>query len=177
MMATAPGGATLAYDPLLRLYETVGGGTTTRFGYDGLNLIAEYDGANTLQRRYVHGPGVDQPLVWYEGAGTATRRWFHADERGSVIAVSDANGDLHGTANRYDEYGVPQGGALTGRFGYTGPGLAARDRPVLLPGEDLQSEPREVHASGSDRLRRRDEPLRLCRRRSGESLRPTGARL
>jgi RHS repeat-associated protein len=120
MMATAPGGATLAYDPLLRRYETVGGGTTTRFGYDGASLIAEYDGANALQRRYVHGPGVDEPLVWYEGSGTATRRWFHADERGSVIAVSDANGDLHGTANRYDEYGVPQGGAPTGRFGYTG---------------------------------------------------------
>jgi RHS repeat-associated protein len=119
-MVTAPGSTSLAYDPLLRLYETVGGGTTTRFGYDGLNLIAEYDGANALQRRYVHGAGVDQPLVWYEGAGTATRRWFHADERGSVIAVSDANGDLYGTINRYDEYGVPQGGALTGRFGYTG---------------------------------------------------------
>ena len=39
--------------------------------------------------------------------------------RGSIIAVSDASGNLVGSINRYDEYGVPQG-TLTGRFGYTG---------------------------------------------------------
>lgn len=110
---------TLAYDPAMRLYQTVHNGTTTtRFAYDGIDMIAEYDGAGVLQRRFVHGPGVDEPLVWYEGTGTATRRWFHADERGSVIAVSDASGALHGTINRYDEQGVVA--SLTGRFGYTG---------------------------------------------------------
>jgi hypothetical protein len=30
----------LAYDPALRLYETVGAGATTRFGYDGSDLTA-----------------------------------------------------------------------------------------------------------------------------------------
>jgi hypothetical protein len=44
-------------------------------------LIAEYNSANSLLRRYVHGPGSDEPLVWYEGTGTADRRWLHADER------------------------------------------------------------------------------------------------
>jgi RHS repeat-associated protein len=60
-------------------------------------------------------------LVWYEeSSGTPTRHYFHADERGSVVAVSDGSGNLVGTnPNRYDEYGVPQG-ILTGRFGYTG---------------------------------------------------------
>src|SRR3546814_11867599 len=42
LLKTGPGGATLAYDPLGRLYQTVGGGTTTRFQYDGIDLIAEY---------------------------------------------------------------------------------------------------------------------------------------
>jgi RHS repeat-associated protein len=68
----------------------------------------------------VHGPGSDEPLVWYEGSGTNDRRWLHADERGSVVAASDGSGNLVGSINRYDDYGSPQGGAITGRFGYTG---------------------------------------------------------
>lgn len=120
LMTSAPGSVTLGYDPLMRLYQTVGGGVTTRFAYDGDQMIAEYNASNALQRRYVFGPGVDEPLVWYEGSGTSTRRWFHADERGSVIAVSDASGNLVGSRNAYDEYGNHQGGSITGRFGYTG---------------------------------------------------------
>ena len=117
MMVTAPGSVTLADDPLLRLYETVGG-STTRFAYDGVSMIAEYDGSNNLQRRYVHGPGVNDPLVWYEGTGTSTRRWYHADERGSVFAISDDSGAVY-TSRNYDEYGRMQG-TFYGRFGYTG---------------------------------------------------------
>jgi hypothetical protein len=58
-----------------------GAAGTTRFMYDGDRLIAEYNGAGTLLRRYVHGPGVDEPLVWYEGAGVGagSRRYLHAD--------------------------------------------------------------------------------------------------
>jgi RHS repeat-associated protein len=69
-------------------------------------------------RRYVHGPGSDEPLVWYEGTGTADRRWLHADERGSVIAVSNSAGATIAT-NAYDEYGIPKSTNL-GRFQYTG---------------------------------------------------------
>lgn len=71
-----------------------------------------------MLRRYVPGPGVDEPLVWYEGSGTGDRRWLHADERGSVIAVSDGAGTAL-AINRYDEYGIPQSGNA-GRFQYTG---------------------------------------------------------
>lgn len=108
----------LSYDPVQRLFQTAAS-TTTRFSYDGDEPVAEYDGSNSLQRRFVFGPGDDEPLAWYEGTGTSTRRWYHSDERGSVIAVSDAAGNLYGSRNLYDEYGVPSG-ALTGRFGYTG---------------------------------------------------------
>jgi len=91
----------------------------TGFLYDGDSLIAENDANGAILRRYVFGPDGDEPLVWYEGSGTSTRRYFHADERGSVVAVSDGSGNLAGSANRYDEYGNPQG-TLAGRFGYTG---------------------------------------------------------
>jgi len=66
----------------------------------------------------VHGPAVDEPIVQYEGTGTATRRFLHADERGSIIAVSDGSGAMH-AINRYDEYGKPQS-TNAGRFQYTG---------------------------------------------------------
>ena len=91
---------------------------TTRFGYDGDSLIAEYDVMNALLRRYVHGPGADAPLVWYEGNGTTNRRWLIPDERGSIIAVTDDTGAAI-AVNSYDPYGIP---ALTnlGRFQYTG---------------------------------------------------------
>ncbi len=42
----------------------------------------------------------------------------HTDERGSVIAVSDASGVGIGV-NRYDEYGIPAATNL-GRFQFTG---------------------------------------------------------
>jgi RHS repeat-associated protein len=86
--------------------------------YDGLDLTGEYNAAGVLQRRYVHGPGSDEPLVWYEGAGTTDRRFLHADERGSVIAGSNASGTVT-NINAYDEYGIPATANL-GRFGYTG---------------------------------------------------------
>jgi RHS repeat-associated protein len=112
--------ATLAYDPLGRLWQVSGGAGTTRFVYDGDRLVAEYNGAGSLLRRYVHGPGVDEPVVWYEGAGVGagSRRYLHTDHQGSVVAIADAAGMVLGV-NRYDPYGVPSAGNL-GRYGYTG---------------------------------------------------------
>ena len=118
LLVTGPASTTLSYDPAMRLYQSVGAGVTTRFGYDGVNLIAEYNASNTLLRRYVHGPGSDEPLVWYEGTALTDRRFLHADERGSVIAISDGTGAVT-TINKYDEYGIPAA-TNAGRFQYTG---------------------------------------------------------
>jgi RHS repeat-associated protein len=117
MLTSSWGQATLSYDPLQRLFQ-VSGASTTRMLYDGESLIAEYDGSNSLQRRYVHGPGVDEPLVWYQGTGTSDRRFYHADERGSIVATSDSSGAML-SVNAYDEYGIP-GASNAGRFQYTG---------------------------------------------------------
>lgn len=117
LLLTAPGSAALTYDPAMRLYQ-LEPGTRARLAYDGLDRIAEYDGANALQRRYVHGSADDEPLVWYEGSGTTDRRFLSADERGSIIAVTDSTGALL-AINRYDEYGQPQS-TNVGAFGYTG---------------------------------------------------------
>lgn len=119
-LVTAPG-ATLRYDPLGRLYEIVGTSATTRFLYDGDALVAEYSGSGTLLRRYLHGiEAGDDPLVWFEGAGvtTASMRHLMSDERGSVVGVTDASGNML-IVNSYDEYGIPAPTNL-GRFQYTG---------------------------------------------------------
>jgi RHS repeat-associated protein len=113
--------ATLGYDPLGRLYQTTNGASvTTQLLYDGDELVAEYDGAGSLLRRYVHGAGADDPLVWYEGPtmGASSRQFLHADWQGSIVAISDNAGNPI-AVNAYDDYGVPNAGNL-GRFQYTG---------------------------------------------------------
>jgi RHS repeat-associated protein len=117
LLVGAPGVA-LRYGPAGRLHEISTPTATTRFAYDGASLVAEYNDAHQLLRRYVHGAAEDEPLVWYEGSGTSTPRWLHADERGSIVALSDALG-LQVAVNRYDEFGTPAV-SNAGRFQYTG---------------------------------------------------------
>ena len=119
---SGPASMTLSYDPAGRLNQTVAGAATTQFLYDGDRLVAEYGPTGAVLRRYVHGPGVDEPLVWYEGAGLTTRRWLHQDHQGSVIAWSDLTGAV--TVSQvfsYGPYGEPGGANWSGpRFRYTG---------------------------------------------------------
>lgn len=110
--------ATLAYDPLGRLFQVSATSGTTQFLYDGDRLVAEYNGSDTLLRRYVHGTGIDEPLLWYEGSTLGTRSGLLANHQGSIVAVADANGSSFGI-NAYDTYGVPNSGNV-GRFQYTG---------------------------------------------------------
>ncbi len=113
LLASGPGGW-MAYDPFGRLHTENGANVLQ---YDGSDLITEMV-SGAIRRRYVHGPGADEALVWYEGAGTADRRWLIADERGSIVAVTNASGNAL-AINRYDEFGIPASGNL-GRFQYTG---------------------------------------------------------
>jgi RHS repeat-associated protein len=70
------------------------------------------------QHRCVYGPGAGSPLVWYEGSGMTDRRWLIPDERGSIVAITNASGAVT-NVNRYDEYGIPAA-TNVGRFQYTG---------------------------------------------------------
>jgi RHS repeat-associated protein len=112
--------ATLTYDPLGRLFSSVGSNPVgaTRFHYDGDELVGEYDSVGNLARRYVHGAGSDDPLFWYEGAGLTERRSLHADHQGSIVALGSPAG-TNLAINSYDAYGIPATTNL-GRFQYTG---------------------------------------------------------
>ena len=71
----------------------------------------------TVLRRFVHGPSADEPLVVYEGSGTTNKSWLHADERGSIIAATNASG-VSSSSVKYRPDG--DSGALSSAFGYTG---------------------------------------------------------
>lgn len=134
----ASGSSTYGYDAVNHLVSTNGAASTLeygsldelqgynlsssdpRFASDGGNIVGEYlwGASANPQRRYVYGASADEPLVWYEGAGTTDKRWLIADERGSVVAVTNATGGAT-TINTYDEYGIP-GASNLGRFQYTG---------------------------------------------------------
>lgn len=121
LVAASSTTATLSYDPLGRLQQDVDTGglsATTLFLYEGSRLSAEYDGTGNLLRRYVHGPGTDEPIVWYEGLGTTDRRWLHADGQGSIVAQSNASGVMT-QVYAYGAYGEPQAWGAS-RFQYTG---------------------------------------------------------
>ena len=97
-------------------------------------MIAEY-GGTTLLRRYVHGSnggptpfdGVDAPILCInenqpctsrtEGAA-GTKFWLLGDERGSIIAYANDNGQAV-QKNAYDAYGQ-QKSWNEGVFAYTG---------------------------------------------------------
>lgn len=118
-LTSITGVGTLSYDPVGRLSKT-SGSATTQYLYDGAHMIAEYNSAGTaVLRRYVPGPGVDEPLVWYEGSTvTSDRRWLIADPQGSITAVTNQSGAAT-SINSYDEYGIP-GSSNTGAFQFTG---------------------------------------------------------
>jgi RHS repeat-associated protein len=110
--------ATLKYDALGRLRQSVIGAATRNLVYSGPKLAVEYDGAGNVLNRYVHGPGMDEPLVAYQGENTAAKSWLYADHSGSIVAQANASGASTGTTT-YGPYGEP-GGDAPGRFGYTG---------------------------------------------------------
>lgn len=82
--------------------------------------MLEYDQLGTIKHRYVHGSGVDDPLVWYDGGtvNATNRRHMFANWQGSITAITDAAGNVV-QVNAYDAYGIPNATNL-GRFQYTG---------------------------------------------------------
>ncbi len=78
----------------------------TWYCYDGDQVIAEYVGT-TLVRKFIYGPGIDEPIIMIAVSGeTETPYYYHFDGLGSVIALSDSNGDLVEIYS-YDVFGDP----------------------------------------------------------------------
>jgi len=114
--------ATYEYDPLGRRAAKVVNGVRTEYLSDGVEEVAEYDANGTLLRRYVHGPGVDEPIAMVTPGGSSggeTVLYYHTDAQGSVIAMSDASGAAIET-HTYDAFGVSADTGSGNPFRYTG---------------------------------------------------------
>ncbi|MCJ7692058.1 MAG: hypothetical protein MUO22_01410, partial [Sedimentisphaerales bacterium] len=82
------------------------GKVVTKYCYDGAQVIAEYDGSDTLLRKFVYGPGIDEPICMIDAADGDTVYYYHFDGLGSVVALSNIDGDVVESYS-YDVFGQP----------------------------------------------------------------------
>lgn len=119
---TAIHNATYEYDPMGRRSMKVVDGVVTHYLYDGDHVIGEYDETGQLLRRFVFGPGIDQPVSMHTGGNAY---FYHFDGQGSVVALSDSAG----TVVEHYAYGPfgesADGSALGNPYRYTGRRLDA----------------------------------------------------
>ena len=78
---------------------------TTKYVYDGGQVIAEYDGSDML-RKFVYGQGIDEPIIIIDVSDNNTVYYYHFDGLGSVAAFSNVNGEIVERYS-YDIFGQP----------------------------------------------------------------------
>jgi RHS repeat-associated protein len=77
------------------------GGTITRYVYDGPDVLAILDASNNLLELFTQGPGINVPLIM---RGNGQDYFFHQDALGSVVALTDSNGNVVETVE-YEAFG------------------------------------------------------------------------
>jgi RHS repeat-associated protein len=82
-----------------------------------------YNATGNVMHRYVFGPGIDEPIVWYEGPVTGAKTWLFADHLGSIVALDGSSTGI----KTYGPYGepLPASAASGDRFRYTGQQMAS----------------------------------------------------
>ncbi len=92
---------TYTYDPLGRRIEKNVNGTISHYLYEGEDILLEYDQTGAVVTRYIHGPGIDEPLAMEKDGQLYC---YHADDLGSIIALTDSTGSVV-QSYRYDAFG------------------------------------------------------------------------
>jgi RHS repeat-associated protein len=77
---------------------------TTTYTYDGEDIVLqlESNGTTATTTKYVHGPGIDEPLAMLRGGASF---FYHADGLGSVVAVSNGSKSIVARYG-YDAFGM-----------------------------------------------------------------------
>ena len=131
------------------------GDGTTRYYYDGWQVIEERDAGDAVTQQYVYGTGIDEVLVMdrnLNGGNSATsagdqRLYFHQNSLWSTYGLSDDSGALV-EGYLYDAYGrtttFAGGNNGTVDFGIddvvTVNGTSLVDNPYLFTGRRLDNE-------------------------------------
>ena len=98
--------ASYKYDFAGRRVRKIVDGNTTKYCYDGGQVIAEYDGSDNPLRKFVYGPGIDEPIIIIDVADNNTVYYYHFDGLCSVAALSNVNGEIVERYS-YDVFGEP----------------------------------------------------------------------
>jgi RHS repeat-associated protein len=109
--------STFTYDALDRRTSITINGQTETYLYDGQDIISESGAVISV---YTHGSGEDEPLI---RKSSTQNEYYLADHLGSIIGLTDINGNLK-TSYNYSAYGKKQstGAASSSPFAFTGRG-------------------------------------------------------
>ena len=121
-----------------RVSKTVYGSpdVTTKYCYDGDQVIAEYGSSGSWLRRFYYGPGIDEPVCLHvKVGGTAKLYYYHYDGLGNVVALSDVNGNVV-ERYEYDVFGEPTIRDANDQILNT----SAYDNPYMFTGRRYDSE-------------------------------------
>lgn len=106
-----------SYDALgRRVQRTSTSSGTTKFVYDGVDVVRDLDGNGNTIADYLNGPGVDNKLRQTAGG---TVFYFVADHLGTLRALADTSGSIVSDLS-YDSYGNVISGSAPSRYTYTG---------------------------------------------------------
>lgn len=89
--------------------------STSRFIYDGSNVIRDTDASGATTSDYLNGPGLDNKI---RQKSNGTSLYFLTDQLGSTTALTDYHGDVVEQIT-YDSFANSSGSAFT-RYTYTG---------------------------------------------------------
>jgi len=112
-----------------RVRKTVYGSPNviTKYCYDGDQVIAECNESGALLRKFIYGPGIDEPICMIAVNGeTETVYYYHFDGLGSVVALSDPNAEIVEQYS-YGVFGEPDA-------------TSAIDNPYMFTGRSYDSE-------------------------------------
>ncbi|HZS48918.1 MAG TPA: hypothetical protein VFC63_27850 [Blastocatellia bacterium] len=113
--ASLPSGQTVSYgyDALGRRSSRAALGNTTKFLYDGSDVVLDQSSGSPVE--YLNAPAVDAKLKQSDGGGSI---YFLPDHLGSTTALTDSNGVVVERL-QYEPYGQSSGSTRT-RYDYTG---------------------------------------------------------
>ena len=117
---------TYAYGPLDRRMSKADGTNIFQYLYDNNRAVAEYNGTGTLLRKYIYGPGLDEPIMMIVPGDTSeTVYYYHADSQGTIIGLTNDSGAWV-EKYAYTLYGKPAAASTVGNpYMYTGRRLDA----------------------------------------------------
>lgn len=110
--------ASFKYDALNRRIEKTINSTTTKYLYDGVDIIQEKQNG-VITANYIRTLNIDEPLMRVKSDGTI--RNYLVDSLGSIIVLTDDNGVVK-TTYTYDPFGnvTTSGESSDNPFQYTG---------------------------------------------------------